>query len=76
MKARALVVALFAVLSASTSIPVSRGAFAQSDALASWNDGPVKSAIVDFVGRVTKAGGPDFVPVPERIATFDNDGTL
>ncbi len=53
-----------------------RGAFAQSDALASWNDGAVKSAIVDFVGRVTKEGGPDFVPAPERIATFDNDGTL
>jgi phosphoglycolate phosphatase-like HAD superfamily hydrolase len=51
-------------------------AFAQSDALSSWNDGAVKSAIVDFVGRVTKEGGPDFVPVPERIATFDNDGTL
>ncbi len=35
-----------------------------------------QAAIVDFVGRVTKEGGADFVPVPERIATFDNDGTL
>jgi phosphoglycolate phosphatase-like HAD superfamily hydrolase len=51
-------------------------AFAQSDALPSWNDGIVKSAIVDFVSRVTTQCGPDFVPVPERIATFDNDGTL
>jgi len=44
-------------------------------ALPSWNDGPVKQSIVDFVRRVTTSG-PDFVPVPERIAVFDNDGTL
>ena len=44
--------------------------------LPSWNDGAAKSAIVDFVARVTKEGGPDFVPPAERIATFDNDGTL
>jgi len=49
---------------------------AQADPLPSWNDGPVKQAILDFVPRVATAGGPDFVPVPERIATFDNDGTL
>ncbi|HVY05638.1 MAG TPA: HAD family hydrolase [Burkholderiales bacterium] len=47
-----------------------------SAALASWNDGAAKSAILDFVARVTKPGGPDFVPPAERIATFDNDGTL
>jgi hypothetical protein len=46
------------------------------DPLPSWNDGPAKTAIVEFVGRVTKEGGPQFVPVDERIATFDNDGTL
>jgi hypothetical protein len=46
------------------------------DPLPAWNDGVSKRSIVDFVTRVTKAGGPDFVPVPERIATFDNDGTL
>jgi len=46
------------------------------DQLSSWNGGPTKQAIVDFVARVTKEGSPDFVPVPERIATFDNDGTL
>jgi phosphoglycolate phosphatase-like HAD superfamily hydrolase len=51
-------------------------AFAQSNALPSWNDSAVKSAIIDFVDRVIKEGGPDFVAVPERIATFDNDGTL
>jgi phosphoglycolate phosphatase-like HAD superfamily hydrolase len=49
---------------------------AQSDALPSWNDGPSKRAILDFVTRVTQEGSPDFVPAPERIATFDNDGTL
>jgi hypothetical protein len=49
---------------------------AGSDPLPSWNDGAVKQAIVAFVARVTKDGGPDFVPGPERIAVFDNDGTL
>ncbi len=44
--------------------------------LRSWNDGPAKRAIVEFVGRVTREGGPDFVAPAERIATFDNDGTL
>jgi hypothetical protein len=44
--------------------------------LQSWNEGPAKQAIVTFVERVTKEGSPDFVPVSERIATFDNDGTL
>lgn len=46
------------------------------DQLASWNDGPVKKSLVDFVSRVTAEGGPDFVPPAERIAVFDNDGTL
>jgi len=44
--------------------------------LAAWNDGQAKQSILDFVRRVTTAGSPDFVPVPERIAVFDNDGTL
>jgi hypothetical protein len=51
-------------------------AFAQSDPLPSWNDTPAKQAIIAFVGRITNAGGPDFVAPPDRIATFDNDGTL
>lgn len=46
------------------------------DPLPSWNDGPNKQAVLDFVRRVTAAGSPDFVPVADRIATFDNDGTL
>ena len=49
---------------------------AQADPLPSWNNGVTKKAITDFVARVTTQGGTDFVPVPERIATFDNDGTL
>jgi phosphoglycolate phosphatase-like HAD superfamily hydrolase len=49
---------------------------AASDPLPSWNDGPAKNAIVEFVKKVTKTGGPDFVPAAGRIATFDNDGTL
>jgi hypothetical protein len=47
-----------------------------ADPLPSWNDGPAKQSIITFVEKVTKPGSPDFVPVPERIATFDNDGTL
>jgi phosphoserine phosphatase len=47
-----------------------------SNVLASWNDGAAKSAILDFVARVTCEGGMDFVPTAKRIATFDNDGTL
>jgi hypothetical protein len=42
----------------------------------SWNDGKAKQSIVDFVQKVARKGSPDFVPVAERIATFDNDGTL
>ncbi|CAD74980.1 MAG TPA: haloacid dehalogenase-like hydrolase [Rhodopirellula baltica] len=47
-----------------------------SDPLASWNDNAAKQSVVAFVERVTDEGSPDFVPVEERIATFDNDGTL
>jgi hypothetical protein len=51
-------------------------ALAQSDALPSWNDGPAKQAIVDFVKLTTTQGSPKFVPPGQRIATFDQDGTL
>lgn len=47
-----------------------------ADPLPSWNDGKAKQSIMDFVKRTTTPGGKDFVPEPERIATFDNDGTL
>jgi phosphoserine phosphatase len=46
------------------------------DPLPSWNETGPKKAILEFVAKVTKAGSPDFVPPAERIATFDNDGTL
>jgi len=51
-------------------------AHAQSDPLPSWNDTAPKKAIAAFIEKVTKSGSPDFVPVDDRIATFDNDGTL
>jgi phosphoglycolate phosphatase-like HAD superfamily hydrolase len=46
------------------------------DPLPSWNDGPAKQAIVDFVRTTTESGGAKFVPPEERVATFDQDGTL
>jgi hypothetical protein len=63
-------------LSITLSIVSVRPAAAQSDPLPSWNDTAAKKNIESFVDRVTKDGGPDFVPPAERIATFDNDGTL
>ena len=69
MKTRATCPALLALLLAAT-------AAAQTDPLPSWNDTGPKKAIIAFVEKVTKPGSPDFVPVPERIAVFDNDGTL
>jgi phosphoglycolate phosphatase-like HAD superfamily hydrolase len=51
------------------------GAWAQEQ-LPSWNEGPAKRAIVDFVADVTATGAPTFVPPAQRIAVFDNDGTL
>ena len=48
----------------------------EPDPLPSWSDGAIKANIIDFVARVTTEGGPDYVPEQDRIATFDNDGTL
>jgi phosphoglycolate phosphatase-like HAD superfamily hydrolase len=70
---RRFVVALLAI---AVSAMAGGRAFAQSDTLPSWNDGAAKKAITDFVARVTKEGGADFVAPAERISTFDNDGTL
>ena len=47
-----------------------------ADPLASWNDGAAKQSILDFVAAATRAGGPGFIAPAERIAVFDNDGTL
>jgi len=57
-------------------LAMTSGARAADDPLPSWNDGAAKTAIVDFVTKTTTAGSPDFVPPAERIATFDQDGTL
>ena len=51
-------------------------AHAQTGPLPSWNDGKAKQSVIDFVKRVSMIGGKEFVPVHERIAVFDNDGTL
>jgi len=66
----------FQTLALVAGLVLSGPALAQTDPLPSWNDGASKSAILDFVARVTNEGGGDFVPAPDRIATFDNDGTL
>jgi phosphoglycolate phosphatase-like HAD superfamily hydrolase len=61
---------------AAVAAAVSVAPVCAADPLPSWTDGPAKKAIVEFVARVTKEGGPEFVPVADRIAVFDNDGTL
>ncbi len=66
--------AVFAVLS-ERLLPAAAQT-AAGDPLPSWNDGTAKQSIMDFVTAVAREGSPDFVPVPQRIATFDNDGTL
>lgn len=70
---RVLAAAVFAV---GLLLVCARLVGAAGDPLPSWNEGSVKSAVTDFVARVSTPGGKDFVPVPERIAAFDNDGTL
>ena len=66
---RAVVILLMVILTPAAGL-------AQSDPLPSWNDTAPKAAIIDFVEKVTTEGSADFVPEPERIAVFDNDGTL
>jgi hypothetical protein len=61
---------------AATALASARPAVGQGDPLPSWNDGAAKRAILEFVRRTTADGGPDVVPVSQRIACFDNDGTL
>jgi phosphoglycolate phosphatase-like HAD superfamily hydrolase len=65
-----LILAIFALLT------VAGAARAQTDPLPSWNEGASKKAIVDFVQATTTSGTSKFVPPAERIATFDQDGTL
>lgn len=63
--------ALLTVVLALFAVPA-----AAADPLASWSDGPARRAILEFVAEVTREGSPNYVPPEERIATFDNDGTL
>jgi phosphoglycolate phosphatase-like HAD superfamily hydrolase len=71
--AAALAVLALAPLGMASGGPVSAQAV---DSLSSWNDGRAKQVILAFVAQVTSPGSPDFVPPAERIAVFDNDGTL
>ncbi|HTN02000.1 MAG TPA: HAD family hydrolase [Planctomycetaceae bacterium] len=73
MQRRVLLTALLLIVEAGVG---AAGGACAADPLPSWNAGPSKQAIVDFVARTTREGGADFIPVPQRIATFDNDGTL
>ena len=70
---RALVAALLGIFGA---VSLAQAQAQASDPLPSWNESPVKDSIIDFVTRVTTEGGPDYVVPQDRIATFDNDGTL
>ena len=67
---RALLALTIGLLGACAQLPPA------GDPLPSWHAGPAKAAIVDFVRKTTDAASPQFVPPPERIATFDQDGTL
>ena len=69
-----IVCGLLAVAVAVAALPAE--AAGRRDPLPSWRDGPAKRALLRFVAAVTRPGGPDYVPPSERIATFDNDGTL
>jgi phosphoglycolate phosphatase-like HAD superfamily hydrolase len=67
---------MYAIDNFSTAVAGPSIAIAGRRSAASWNDGSSKVAIVEFVRAITTAGSPDFVAAPERIAVFDNDGTL
>lgn len=69
-------VILLAIVAVSTAALAQTNDDADTDPLPSWNEGPAKRSITEFVQRVTNQESPDFVPAAERIATFDNDGTL
>ena len=67
---------VFATFFASVLLTLSMGTVNAADPLPSWNDGASKSAIIEFVGKITRDNSPGYLPEPERIAVFDNDGTL
>jgi phosphoserine phosphatase len=70
MKSSLRIAALFCAVAFATIIAHA------ADPLPSWNGGPAKQSLISFVTKVATPGSPAFVPVAERIATFDNDGTL
>jgi hypothetical protein len=72
---RAVLASIIASTAAAMPFAAAPG-WAQGDSLPSWNDGPPKQSILSFIDAVTREGSADFVPASERIATFDNDGTL
>ena len=76
MRKRMITVVVWLLLVLVVGSPLGAAEPAKSEALSSWDDGTSKKAIVDFVARVTREDGPDFVKPEERIATFDHDGTL
>jgi len=76
MNQRQTVLPLLAGLVFLLALNTSSAAQATPDPLPAWNTGTSKQSIIDFVTRVTDSAGADFVPANERIATFDNDGTL
>src|SRR5688572_13145520 len=67
---------LQATLASAAVAALPRLAGAQADPLPSWNDGEAKRTVIAFVSDVTRDGGPRFVEPADRVATFDNDGTL
>ena len=76
---RRVLISGMALLPALSGLPLTGIAEAQTtqdSALGSWNDGPAKQAIIDFVKATADQASPKFVPPEERIATFDQDGTL
>jgi phosphoglycolate phosphatase-like HAD superfamily hydrolase len=75
---RRVLLSTAALLPGVSALAARTAAYAQSsvDVLPSWNEGAAKQSIIDFVRTTTTPGGPNFVPTEERIATFDQDGTL
>jgi phosphoserine phosphatase len=76
MNGKAKAIWTLAAVAVSVVLGLATTAASATDPLPSWNAGPAKKAIVDFVAKVTTPGSAGFVPAAERIATFDNDGTL
>ena len=73
---RSVNMAAIARIMLTVALTLLAGAAVAQDQLPSWNEGSSKNAIVESVARVTRQGGPNFVPPAERVAVFDNDGTL